>query len=106
MSLPTLFTVEPKPNATRFELAVYAARLFEATGVVEEVIVNKFVDKFCYAGADNPSFFPNTSSNSRKRNRDQMSREPAYPGEQVRNRMFTLFMYVFTDVVLSVTGCC
>lgn len=70
---------------------MYAARLFEATGVVEEVVVNKFVDKFCYAGADNPSYFPNQgSSNSRKRTREQMNREPAYPGEQVSSRHVSL----------------
>lgn len=98
-----LFSVEPKSELPRDELAVYAARyvsrcylllprlhcvfslciyvyrLFEATGVVEEVVVNKFVDKYCHAGAD-------TSTSSKKKSsttREQLDREPAQPGEQV-----------------------
>lgn len=60
-------------------LVCYTRRLFEATGVVEEVVVNKFVDKYCHAGADNSTSNKKKSSTTR----EQLDREPAQPGEQV-----------------------
>ena len=63
-----------------YSVSFFYFRLFEATGIVEEVVVNKFVEKYCHAGADN-------SAGTKKKNssaaREQLDREPALVGEQV-----------------------
>lgn len=53
--------------------------MFEATEVLEEDVLTKFVDKYCYAGTD-------TVPSSKKRSfssRELLDKDPAAPGEQV-----------------------
>jgi hypothetical protein len=99
------YSVEPRADATQNDLAVMAARVFEATVVLEDAVVDKFVDKFCFlpavaaAAAANAENTASTNGNTEnggsmvlrgnKRtavggsHREILDREPAQPGEQV-----------------------
>lgn len=95
----TLVTLPAKRGTelTQAELAVMVARsvflllkscyksllrVFEVQMVLENEVVDKFAEKYCHAAADP------VSSNSKKRplssTREQLDREPAAIGEQVR----------------------
>jgi hypothetical protein len=77
----SFYLVEPRKDATQNDLAVMAARVFEATIVLEDNVVDKFVDKFS---------FPESSHHTKKRThsaRLALDKEPALPGEQVAARV-------------------
>jgi hypothetical protein len=60
-----------------------AARVFEATMVLEDNIVDRFVDK--YGSSVLETNLPKKRTSSM---REALDKEPAFPGEQVRLRSF------------------
>ena len=61
--------------------SLFVDRVFEATTVLENEVVNTVADKRCYAGADSNVSKKKLTMSS---NRETLDREPASPGEQVR----------------------
>jgi hypothetical protein len=76
----TNLTREPSQH----DLAVMVARMFEATEVLEDEVVSRFAEKYCYSGSDQG--VPTNVTQAKKRvvsNRDVLDKDPAVPGEQV-----------------------
>lgn len=65
-------------NFSKSDLAHFAARVFEASGVVEDNVIINFIKKNCYSGADKEANF-----RRRHYTREDLERDPAEIGEQV-----------------------
>lgn len=92
------YNVDPRKDATQPTLAVMAARIFEATVVLEDNVVDKFVDKHFHGssgsnGMHDPvgnnlgNIFDNILGKKGLSQRELLDREPAMVGEQVAAKM-------------------
>jgi hypothetical protein len=71
--------------------------MFEATVVLEDDVVDKFIEKFCYAGADQM----HVSKKRTLQTRELLDREIAAPGEQVCE----LLLELTSQLICSMVGC-
>jgi len=82
-----------------FEWFCSCCRVFDVTMVLEQEVVNAVADKRCYSGADsNVSKKKLAMSNGNNSHRENLDREPASPGEQVRMAFLLSFQFLFYHI--------
>ena len=74
------------------ECTRFFCRVFDVTMVLEQEVVNAVADKRCYSGADsNVSKKKLAMSNGNNSHRENLDREPASPGEQVKTQLSSFY---------------